>query len=63
MAMCCLVESGPPSSDSRSDVDDDTNLEIPKLSIVLSERNCTGNSEFISKFVKYEMVYGHKNKN
>ena len=32
---CCLKESVPPSSDSDSEGDDDTNLEMPKVSEVL----------------------------
>ena len=34
MTICCVKESGSPSSDS--DGDDNTNLEIPKLSDMLS---------------------------
>ena len=39
MVLPCLKERGPPSSENDSDVDDDTNLEILKLSEVLSAIN------------------------
>ena len=42
MTICCLKESGPPSSDSHSDGDGDINLEIPKLSEVLGAINVVG---------------------
>ena len=39
ITICCLKESGPPSRVCHNDWDDDTNLEIPKLSEVLSISN------------------------
>ena len=39
MTICCLKGSGPPSSNSDCDGDDDTNFEIPKLNEVSSAIN------------------------
>ena len=42
MTICCLKESGLPLSDSDNDGEDDTYLEIPKTSEVLSAIMCVG---------------------
>ena len=50
-----LKETAPPSSDSDSDGNDDTNLEISKLSEMLraiSVKFLMKSSEFMIKFVK-----------
>ena len=60
MIICFCKKNEPPSKDSGNDEDDNTNLEISKLSEVLTYNRCglryencrKKSSEFINKFSK-----------